>query len=347
MNSNNKDSQALKLSLNFKTLILVVVFAVGLYFLLPRLIGLPDALKLIFQVNRYYLILGIGAEILSYIGAALLLGVILSRLGYKVGLWDRFRIASVAAFAIHFFPVGSLGQGAVDFYVLTKRKVEAGSILLMLVLRIIFTYAAFLLVFLFGLALVPTVPHLQLSPKLISLIIFLVVMGLVMYIVYLYNNKEKFRYTWNRFLRFFDTFLSKIRGREVTQAKESEIFNDIYQGIGLFGQKKTSSVYALLAGIMYWMGDITCFYFVFLGFGYHIHWGVLIFGYCISSLLGMISFIPGGLGVTEGSMGLLYTTLGVPNHLAIMSILVFRIFSFWIWIPFGLYSFISLSKEKK
>jgi hypothetical protein len=30
-----------------------------------------------------------------------------------------------------------------------------------------------------------------------------------------------------------------------------------------------------------------------------------------------------------------------------MSILVFRLFSFWIWIPFGLYSFISLTREAK
>lgn len=342
--SNNQPN--LNFKFNLKTLIVILLFAIGLYFLVPKLIGLPEVLKLILQVNKFYLLIAIIFEILSYVGAATLLGVILSQMGHKIKFWDRFRIGSIAAFAIHFFPVGSLGQGAFDFFFLRKQKVETGSILLMLILRIIFTYAAFLLIFLYGLILVPTAPHMKVSPRIISSILALLIVGGISYMFYLYKNKDKFRKIWNRFLRFFDNFFSKIRGKKVSERQESAVFEDIYQGIGLFGKKKRSSIFGLLAGLMYWLGDITCFYFVFLSFGYHIHIGVLIFGYCIASLLGMVSFIPGGLGVTEGSMGLLYSALGVPASLALMSILVFRFFSFWILIPFGLYSFISLNREK-
>ncbi|AKM82573.1 MAG: hypothetical protein UT28_C0001G0793 [Berkelbacteria bacterium GW2011_GWE1_39_12] len=347
MNQSSDNPLSLDFKFNLKTLIVILLFAVGLYFLFPKLIGVPEALKLILHVNKWYLVLALICELLSYVGAATLLGVILQALGYNVGLYKRFKISSIAAFAIHFFPVGSFGEGAVNYYFLRKEKVEAGSILLMLALRIIFTYASFLLLFLYGLALVPTVPHLEVSPKIVSLVIFILIAGLAIYLFYLYKHKDKFRKTWNKFLRFLDNFASRIRGKEISQAKESEVFEDIYSGIGLFSKKKRSSLYALLAGIMYWMGDIACFYFVFLSFGYHISWGVLIFGYGAASLLGMASFIPGGLGVVEGTMGLMYSGLGVPSSLALMSILVFRFFSFWIWIPFGLYSFISMGKEKK
>lgn len=342
--SNNQPSLSFKF--NLKTLIVILLFAAGLYFLVPKLIGLPEAIKLILQVNKFYLLIAIAFEMLSYTGAAILLGVILYQMGYKIKFWDRFRIGSIAAFAIHFFPVGTLGQGAFDFYFLRKQKVETGSILLMLILRIIFTYAAFLLIFLYGLVLVPSAPHMKISPRIISFALAFLIIGGISYMFYLYKNKAKFRKIWNRFLRLFDSFFSKIRGKKVSERQESEVFEDIYDGIGLFGKKKRSSVFALLAGLMYWLGDLTCFYFVFLSFGYHIHIGVLIFGYCVASLLGMVSFIPGGLGVTEGTMGLLYSALGVPASLALMSVLVFRFFSFWILIPFGLYSFISLKKEK-
>ena len=341
------DKSNMPYAFSLKTLVVIVLFLFGIYFLVPRLVGIPEVLKLILHVNKSYLIIGFIFEIISYVGAAILLGLILSTMGYKIKFFDRFKIGSIAAFAIHFFPVGSLGQGAVDYAFLRKRDVEAGSILLMWVLRIIISYTAFLIIFLVGLILLPTIPHLKLSPKLISLIIFAVLSFLAGYIIYLYRHKDQFRVFWNRFLRFFDSFLSKVRGRKVSQERESEIFEDIYRGIGLFGRKKRYSVYAVLAAAIFWLGDITCFYFVFLSFGYHIHWGILIFGYCISALLGMISFIPGGLGVTEGSMGLLFASLGVPSSLAIMSILVFRFFSFWIWIPFGFYSFVSLSRNKK
>jgi len=347
VNQKTENNQSLQIKFNLKTLIIILIFLIGVYFLIPKLFGIQKVFEVLTQVNKFYLLLALISEFLSYAGAALLLGIILSRMGYKIKFWDRFKISSIASFAIHFLPIGSFGEGAVDYYFLRRQKVETGSILLMLVLRIIFTYAAFLLIFLLGLALVPTAPQLRVSPKIISLVIFILIFGGVCYLVYLYQNKDKFKKAWDKLFGVFGGFASKITGKKLTKETSPEIFDDIYQGIGLFGKKKRSSIYALLGGLLYWMGDITCFYFVFLSFGYHISWGVLIFGYGIATIVGMISFIPGGLGVTEGSLGLLYGGLGVPGAIVVTSILVFRLFSFWIWIPFGLYSFISLSRGKK
>lgn len=346
--ANNSNKQSLPVKFNLKTLFIFIIFLLGVYFLIPKFIGIQKVFVLLLHVNKFYLLLALTFELLSYVGAAILLGVILNRLGNKIRFWDRFKISSIASFAIHFFPIGSFGEGAVDFYFLRQKKVETGSILLMLVLRIIFTYAAFLLIFLIGLILVPTAPELRFSPKLISLVLFLLIFGGVFYIIYLYRHKEKFRHLWNHFFSGIFKFVGKIRGENSKGAEnKNEVFEDIYQGIGLFGQKKRSSLFAYLAALMYWLSDIACFYFVFLSFGYHIYIGVLIFGYGIASLVGMVSFIPGGLGVTEGTLALLYGSLGVPSAIALTSILLFRLFSFWIWIPFGFYSFITLSKDKK
>jgi len=337
----------IQLKFNLKTLIIILIFAIGLYFLLPRLIGIQQAIRLILQVKQNYLILAILAEIVSYIGAAWLLGIILQRLGYKIKFWDRFRIGSIAAFAIHFFPVGTFGEGAVDYYFLKKKNVESGSILLMLVLRIIISYIAFLSLFVISLILVPTAPHLALAAKIISLVICVLIIVGIFYIIYLYRHKDRFRRSMYKFLKFVDFFLSRFRGRQLSESRTEEIFEDIYTGIGLFGRKKRFFILAIFASLIYWLGDMTCLFFVFASLGYTIHFGVLIFGYAVSTLLGMISFIPGGLGVFEGSMALIYTGLGVPSDLTLMSILIFRLFSFWLWIPFGLYSFISLTKKNK
>lgn len=349
MNVNVKSEKNLSapVRINIKTIIIIVLFAVGLYFLLPKLLGAGKAIELLDQANKWYIVIAFVLEIASYSAIAVLIGVILSQLGYKIKFWDRYKIGSLGAFAIHFLPIGSFGQAASDLYFLRKKNVADGSILIMMVLRLLILYCAFLLIFIIGLALVPTVPNLPFSPRLISYILLFLIIGGLLFMIYLYKNKNKFRKSWNRFLRFGDFFLSKIRGREISKEKELEIFERIYEGIGKFGRKKRSTVYAVLAASCYWLGDIAAFYFVFLSFGYNIHWGPLIAGYCISSFLGMVSFIPGGLGVVEGSMGLIYAGLGVPSSIAIMAILVFRFFSFWIWIPFGIYSFVSMSKEKK
>jgi len=345
MNENEQGLVSSEPRLNFK-IILIIFIAIGLYLLIPKIIGLQYTLKLILAANKVFLVLALIFEIISYVGAAWLLGIILSRLGYRIAFMDRFRIGSIAAFAIHFFPVGSLGEGAVDYYFLRKRKVEAGSVLLTLVLRIIFTYLAFLALFLLGLALVPTHGYLSIAPKLVSLVLFLIIATGIVYMFYLYKNKVKFKQVWLRFWGFVNRIITRFSAKTVKEEKAIEIFEDIYQGIGLFKDKKRTSIIAVLAGILYWLGDVLCFYFVFASFSYKISFGVLIFGYGLATLAGMASFIPGGLGVTEGSMALLYSSLGVPGSLALIAILVFRFFSFWIWIPIGFYSYLTLRKNE-
>lgn len=335
------------IKINLKAVIILLLFVIGMYFLFPKIVDAQEAAKLILKVNKFYLILAVFFEFISYVGAAWLLGIILSRLGYKIPFWDRFRIGSIAAFAIHFFPVGSFGEGAIDFYFLRKRKVEPGSILIMLILRIIFTYIAFFSLLLIALILLPTITDLSLGPKLLAVIIFVLVFGGFIYLIYLYENKERFKKVWQKLLVVGNYFLRKVKQPQIGEAKSAEIFDDIYEGLGLFNEKKRNFVLAVLAALVYWLGDILCFFFVFLSFGYFIHFGVLMFGYGIGSLAGMVSFIPGGLGVTEGSMGLILTGLGTPTAIALVSILVFRFFSFWIWIPVGLYSFFSLRKKDK
>ncbi len=329
---------------SWKTIVIVLFFLIGIYILFPKLIGAEQALRLILKVNKFYLILAICFEIVSYCGAAWLLGIILSRLGYKITFLDRFRIGSIAAFAIHFFPVGSFGQGAIDYYFLNKRKVASGSVLIMFILRTIFTYAAFLILFFIGLLLVPIYPHIAFSPKIVAFILAAVIIWGIWYMVYLYSHKDKFKQRWNKWLKSVNYFTLKIRKKEIKEGDSNEAFEDIYEGIGLFGKKKRTSFWAIIAGLTYWLGDMLCLLFVFLSFGHHIGWGVLIFGYGVATLAGLISFIPGGLGVTEGSMALIYSGLAIPTSVALMSILVFRLFSFWIWIPIGLVSYLTLRR---
>ena len=53
--------------------------------------------------------------------------------------------------------------------------------------------------------------------------------------------------------------------------------------------------------------------------------GVLISGFSIGMTAGVLSMVPGGLGVQEGSMAGVYALLGVPVHQAILAAILFRV----------------------
>jgi uncharacterized protein (TIRG00374 family) len=76
--------------------------------------------------------------------------------------------------------------------------------------------------------------------------------------------------------------------------------------------------------------DILTLGLLFWAAGYRIGVAVLVAGYGIPQLLGKLTVILGGIGVVETSMVGLYTLLGAPKASAVVVILGYRLFSFWI-----------------
>jgi uncharacterized membrane protein YbhN (UPF0104 family) len=81
------------------------------------------------------------------------------------------------------------------------------------------------------------------------------------------------------------------------------------------------------AGIGFDMGTL---YFLFVAAGHPVSPGILLAGYGLPLLLGRVSFLPGGVGVVEGTMAALYDGLGVPDPVTVVVIQAYRLISFWL-----------------
>lgn len=65
--------------------------------------------------------------------------------------------------------------------------------------------------------------------------------------------------------------------------------------------------------------------------------------YAMSILAGAISFIPGGIGATEGAMSLLLISLGMDASLAVMASIIVRGITLWLAVCLGLVCMVSLN----
>ena len=70
--------------------------------------------------------------------------------------------------------------------------------------------------------------------------------------------------------------------------------------------------------------DLVSLYALFLAFSQPVGFGTLIAGYGIGILFWIVSITPQGIGVTEGAMALVYTSLGVPAAPATIVSLAFQ-----------------------
>jgi uncharacterized membrane protein YbhN (UPF0104 family) len=76
--------------------------------------------------------------------------------------------------------------------------------------------------------------------------------------------------------------------------------------------------------------DMLSLYFLFVAAGHAVSPGVLLAGYGLPLLLGKVTFLPGGVGIVEGTMAALYDGLGVPDGVTVVVVLTYRVLSFWL-----------------
>ncbi|HET6456800.1 MAG TPA: flippase-like domain-containing protein [Armatimonadota bacterium] len=81
--------------------------------------------------------------------------------------------------------------------------------------------------------------------------------------------------------------------------------------------------------------DIACLYTLFLAFRQPVMLGPLVAGYSMAILFWVVSITPQGIGVVEGVMALVYTSLGIPSARATIIALAFRGLAFWLPLLIG------------
>ena len=121
-------------------------------------------------------------------------------------------------------------------------------------------------------------------------------------------------------------------------SKYIENISQFYDTVQESTNVKVATVSILLA-VLYWFIIAGAAYYTLIGFDINILDYLKILAiYSTSALLGAISFIPGGIGITEGTLAGLLTLEGVDVSTALILSVMIRIFTFWSTIIVGFFS---------
>jgi glycosyltransferase 2 family protein len=96
-----------------------------------------------------------------------------------------------------------------------------------------------------------------------------------------------------------------------------------------------------------WFFECLGYYLILRNFPINIHYLLLwsAFGYCFATIIGAISMLPGGLGVTEGSLTFMLVEKGVSNQYAVASTFIIRAVTLWFAVLVGVIS-VSLYQKR-
>jgi uncharacterized protein (TIRG00374 family) len=96
-----------------------------------------------------------------------------------------------------------------------------------------------------------------------------------------------------------------------------------------------------LAGVN-WILDAASLWVMFAAFGQVLPVGTVLAVYCLGSILAMLPFTPGGLGLVEGVMVPAFVVLGVPAGTAVLAVIGWRVLEYWLPIPISGVAYLSL-----
>ncbi len=236
--------------------------------------------------------------------------------------WQFLKIALELNFVNHVFPSGGVAGFSYLGVRLKAMGIPVARTTLAQVMRFALTFISFLTLLFFGLFLLSFDQRAGGLTLFIALsIAFLTLFGSAVGIYIISDNKR---------IKAFTGFLPKLVNAILRPfSKNKEIIN-VSKVEKLFGElhedyDKISKQRSKLKKPLIWS----------LALGQTINPGAVILAYSVASFAGLVSVLPGGIGIYEALMTATLTSAGVPSALALSATLIYRIFTIIIFIPIG------------
>ena len=302
----------------------LAVLGLAVYLILPQITALEDSWQVLTSMSLWAVGLAFVAQILSYLGSGILLQSILAIAHQKVSLWLSSLIV-LGSFSIGMVAGGTIGTTAAIYRWTSRGKGSMEGATLASIFLPQFNTVMLVLVSVFGL--VPLILTHSLTPsQMIGFGATLLILALITGGVAL---ALRFRSQSVKPVLWISSRVARLRRKpfepEAIQKGVENLF-DAWDALWHGAWHRPAE-----GAFLNMAFDVLTLYFLFVAAGNNINLGVLLAGYGLPLLLGKVAFIlPGGVGVVESSMAMLYTGLGIPPATSAVVVLSYRLISFWI-----------------
>lgn len=303
----------------------VVLFLVLVYFFLPLLGELKTAAILIQDANWMWFAIAIALQVVSYAFLTWLNSLALQPFQGKISFIRLAGVLTSMAFIQVAVPSMGISGVALRVHLLKKSGYHPEDSLASLVVETLGETVAITTLVLIGVIYMFN-QGISLTSQLAGYIIVpLLFLGLAAYIWRVVADPA----LTQKYLVFFAARWDRLRGRyaKIDIGKVEKRLNEFrcnmrnYRSVSLWKLSISSYGKVLL--------DVATLGAAFYMFGYSISADDLLIGYGLILLFSGSAALPGGLGLTEAYVPVIFVWLGVPGSVALAAGLVYRLIAFW------------------
>jgi uncharacterized protein (TIRG00374 family) len=136
----------------------------------------------------------------------------------------------------------------------------------------------------------------------------------------------------SRVARLLTGIVRKLLHRDVSEALQ-RVERTLKQGVEVLRRQPLAVALVMALSWIDWFGSVIVLWLCFDALGEPVAFGVALTGYVIGMMAGLLSMVPGGALVQEGSMVGILVLLGAPFQQALLASILFR--GVFFLLPYG------------
>jgi uncharacterized membrane protein YbhN (UPF0104 family) len=305
----------------YASIAFIISTAAFLYFVLPKLLGLRDTWHRVQHGNSWWLALCALFEVCSFIGYVVLFRGVFLRGGSRIGWRASYEITMAGLAATRLFASAGAGGIALTAWALRRSGMEPRLVACRMIAFMGLLYAVFmgcLVIGGLGLYLGAFPGAAPFAITIIPAIFGGAVIAIFLAVSLLPGDVDRLVARWSHGGR-----LGRLAGHAA--AAPAAAASGIRTAIALVRGRNP----ALVGAVAWWGFDIAVLWSAFHAFGGAPPTAVVVMCYFVG-MLGNVLPLPGGIGGVDGAMIGAFSAFGVSPSLAVVSVLVYRAFAFWL-----------------
>jgi uncharacterized protein (TIRG00374 family) len=303
-----------------------VVFIVStvafLYFVLPKLLGLQETWNRIQHGNLWWFGLALVLEALSFGGYVALFRAVFVRGESRINWSESYQITMAGVAATRLLAAAGAGGIALTVWAVRRSGMGARVVACRMIAFLVLLYGVYMVTLVVGglglyLGLFPGFAPFAATvvPAIFGGIVIVVFLSIAL----LPRDFERLVERWTSDESWLGRAARRVAAAPATMATGVRTAVDIV---------RSRNPYALGA-VAWWGFDIAVLWACFHAFGKPPPQAVIVMAYFIG-MLGNTLPLPGGIGGVDGGMIGAFTAFGVNVELAVVAVLSYRAFSFWL-----------------
>ncbi|MCW1908753.1 MAG: flippase-like domain-containing protein [Candidatus Saccharibacteria bacterium] len=323
-----------KVIVNIATL---TAMAVLIYAVREELAQTIDNLR---KVNLWVLALLIPIEALNHDSYARMFRSLFGIVGHKLHYKDMYKVSLELNMVNHIFPSG--GVSGFSYFSLRMKQfdVSTGKSTLVQTMKFVCLFISFEVMLIFGLL------ALAIGGQASNVVILLagslatsLVIGTlgIAYVIGSERRIDSFFTTITRGLNRGIHYLRRKNPETINILKLKGMLFDLHENYLLIKSDYRKLKGPLLNGLMANLTEILAVYIVYVAFGYWFNPGAIILAYAVANFAGLVSVMPGGVGIYEALMTAVLATAGLSPAVTIPVTVMYRMLNTVIQVAPGYY----------